>query len=295
MPLVSVVIATYNMGKYVTEAVRSVLGQTMSDLEVIVVDDGSTDATREALSEFTGDSRVQLLFQTNQGQPKAKNAGYRAARGQFIAFCDADDYWLPQKLEWQLPVFEADAGVGVVCSPILKLLPNGSLVGQERDFYRGDILDALFMENRIPFGTAVVRRECMDQAGGFDESVPMGIDWALWLKVATRWKFDYVSQPTYVYRIWDGQMSRNWRGRYECAFRIMDSFQQAHPGRVSPDVVKDAYSATYTNLARLHARHTSVMESLRCLSSALRYRPFSRSAWRLLFTLPVIRLRAAVQ
>ena len=155
VPDVSVVIATYNMGAYIHQAVASVLAQQDSDLEVVVVDDGSEDNTQEALRAFADEPRVRVLSQENQGQPKAKNAGIRAARGRYIAFCDADDYWLPQKLSLQLPLLKTNPRVGVVYSAISTLEADGELRSRkDRPFYRGDVLETMFLRNIIPFGPA---------------------------------------------------------------------------------------------------------------------------------------------
>jgi glycosyltransferase involved in cell wall biosynthesis len=292
IPAVSVVVAAYNMGDYVREAIDSVLAQQGVDLEVVVIDDGSTDDTATVLAEFNDDDRVRVIRQENQGQPRAKNAGLRACRGRLIAFCDADDYWLPDKLALQLPLFERDPRVGVVYSTILILPADGDPYAPPHDMYRGDVLDKLFVHNLVPFGTAVVRRECLEEAGGFDERIPMGIDWDLWLRIATRWHFDFVPEPTYAYRIWPGQMSHNWQGRYDCALKIMQRFLETHPGRIPASVVDTAYADTYTSLAGAHFEHTGVAASVRHVGSALRYRPTYWPAWRLLASMPWYLLRA---
>jgi glycosyltransferase involved in cell wall biosynthesis len=286
-PEVSVIIATYNMGQHVGQAITSVLAQQGHELEVIVVDDGSTDTTPRALEEFADEPRVRVLTQQNQGQPKAKNAGLRAARGRYIAFCDADDYWLPNKLDRQVPLLEKSAKVGVVYSTIVRLDPDGSLHSRaSRPMFKGRILDEMFVRNIVPFGTALVRRECFDQVGRFDESIPMGIDWDLWLRIAARWEFDVVAEPTYVYRIWEGQMSHNWRGRYDCALRIMERFLVTHPGLVSKEVIATAYADTYTNLAAAHLSDSGFRASLPYLRHALSHRLSFWPAWRLLLEGP---------
>lgn len=172
------------MGQYVSEAIDSVLQQVQFQPTVVVVDDGSTDNTQEVLSKYRDNSRVTIVIQSNQGQPRAKNAGLRAANGSFIAFCDADDYWLPDKLQRQMPLF-SDPRVGVVYSPAVQLFEDGSTKQTASDnLARGYILDSLFLHNFVPFGTAVVRRECFARSGLFDESRQMGIDWELWLRLA---------------------------------------------------------------------------------------------------------------
>ncbi len=292
-PEVSVVIATYNMGQYVAEAVESVLAQTRPSLEVIVVDDGSTDDTQSRLERFNTDPRVVVLSQENSGQAKAKNAGLLRSKGRFLAFCDADDLWLPDKLERQLPLFEQNPGTGVVYSRAIALCSDGSREEfQTPSCVRGDVLHAMFVRNIVPFGTAVVRRECLFETGLFDESLAMGIDWDLWLRVAVKWEFDFVPEPTYVYRVWDGQMSNNWRGRYEYALRIMASFLATHRERLPSGIVSLAYADTYTNLAAEELHHVGVRACTRTLWSALKHKPGFWPAWRLLLLMPWHRLQA---
>lgn len=253
-PLVSVVIATYNSGPYLQEAIDSVLRQSIPDLELLVIDDGSTDNTR-ALVSSVQDERLSYTWQANAGQTVAKNHGVRLARGEFIAFCDGDDFWYPNKLELQLPRFAASGDVGVVYSATQLIDEHGKELSQPpSELHRGKVTEQLFMRNFVPFGTAVVRRECMTRAGGFDESLPMGIDWDLWLRISAHYDFDFVATPTYAYRVWSGQMSRNWRGRYSCAFRIMQKFVDEHPGRVSARLKRLALADTYANRgrARMH-------------------------------------------
>src|SRR5437867_1708261 len=112
MPKVSIVIPTYNYGRYVVEAVESVLNQSFQDREVIVVDDGSTDDTRERLERFRG--RIRYIYQRNKGLPAARNTGIRAARGAYVAFLDSDDLWLPEKLALQVPILDTRQQVGMV-------------------------------------------------------------------------------------------------------------------------------------------------------------------------------------
>src|SRR5690606_9765500 len=112
----SVIIATYNSGRYLQDAIDSILAQTVPDLELLVIDDGSTDDTRSRVAEIS-DPRLTYIWQRNAGQTAAKNAGVRRARGDFIGFCDGDDYWYGNKLELQLPKFADAPETGVVYSP----------------------------------------------------------------------------------------------------------------------------------------------------------------------------------
>src|SRR5262249_1655616 len=123
-PAVSVVIATHNYGRYLSGALDSALGQTIRDMEIVVIDDGSTDDTPAVVRPYLRDSRVTYHRTERRGQPRAKNLGIQLSRAPFVAFLDSDDIWLPAKLERQLPVF-ADAEVGVVYSRRLMIDEEG--------------------------------------------------------------------------------------------------------------------------------------------------------------------------
>lgn len=247
-PLVSVVIATYNMGQYLPEAIVSVLAQRWKNLEIIVVDDGSTDDTSERMDEFRGEGRVRYIATENSGQPRAKNRGLKEARGEFIAFCDADDVWHREKLAVQMPLFE-DPSVGVVYSEVSYIDQNGRGLEKPQPYKRhsGKITDHLIIKNFIPFGTAVIRRACLERNGVFDENLPMGIDWDLWLRYSVDWQFKYAPDKTYIYRIWPGQMSKNYRGRYDNAFFILQKFLTTHPQEISRQLAARAWADMYVS------------------------------------------------
>jgi glycosyltransferase involved in cell wall biosynthesis len=284
-PLVSVIIATYNMAQHLGHAIASVLAQTYTNLELHVVDDGSTDDTREIVRQFESDPRLTYSQQANAGQTLAKNRGVTESRGEFVAFCDADDLWTPAKLSLQMPLFAGRERVGLVYSNVCALLPDGTIVPHAQIFTRpsGQVLDTLFMYNFVPFGTAVVRRSCLDELGAFDVSLRMSIDWELWLRIATRYEFSYLDEVTYIYRMWEGQMSRDWRGRYDHCFRIMDEFLRKYPTAVSSHVARDAYVHSYVERARV--RSTTAGEHAQAfldIAKALCRSPTYLPAWKLI-------------
>jgi hypothetical protein len=148
----------------------------------------------------------------------------------------------------------------------------------------------LFKLNFVPFGTAVVRRRCLDELGAFDEHYRMGIDWELWLRLSVHYEFDFVDTETYVYRVWPGQMSSDWRGRYDHAFRIMHEFLARNPGAIAPGAVRDAWSHCYAQRARLRtALSGEHSQALQDVARALGLQPTSRFAWK---TLPAVMLAA---
>src|SRR5262249_50775349 len=186
-PAVSVVIATYNYGRYLAGALDSVLGQTFADLEVIVVDDGSSDDTAHVVSPYLLDPRVAYHRLDHRGQPAAKNFGIRLAHAPLIAFLDADDLWVPTKHEKQLALFESDAALGVVYSRRLLIDAEGrQLAYRQPVLYRGRVLEPMFRDNFVCFSSVVLRRAVFDEVGLFDEQLPLAIDYDLWLRVALR-------------------------------------------------------------------------------------------------------------
>ena len=246
-PLVSVVTATYNMGQYLPQAVGSVLAQTHPHVEIVVVDDGSTDGTPAICAQLAAqDPRVRIHRQENAGQAKAKNMGVRLSRGEFVAFLDADDLWIADKLERQLPLFAGRPSVGVVYSDYACMDGDGRpLHKNPTHMHRGRISGKLLIENFVSFPTAIVRKECLERHGVFDETFGMGIDYDLWLRLSAHYDFDFVDAATIRYRIWAGQMSKNYRKRYQSAIGIMQRFLDSNPAVVDPALVREAWAHTY--------------------------------------------------
>lgn len=289
--LVSVVIASYNMAKYLPLAVRSVLSQTYRNLEVHIIDDGSTDSTKDVLSEFEAEARVYYHWQPNQGQASAKNKGVRESKGDYIAFLDADDMWMPEKLEKQVPLLEKSERTGVVYSPFTYMDAEGNpLPTPPRRFHRGNISGPLLIDNFVGFNTTVVRRRCFEEVGQFDEALPMGIDYDLWLRFSTRYEFDFVEESTMYYRIWPGQMSTNYEGRFECALRIMNRFLRENIGVVEPETIQEAWAHTFAGRGDCYRRiGNDRRKAMKDYLRALGYRRGYLPAWKGLLKLALNR------
>jgi glycosyltransferase involved in cell wall biosynthesis len=207
MPTVSVIIPAYNAEPFVAETVESVLHQTYQDLEIIVVDDGSTDRTAAALEEF-GD-RVRVLRQANAGVAAARNAGVRMASGSWIAFLDADDLWLPHKLERQLLLQHAP----LVYTDRFNIGARGELPVVQSEvtkMHDGDVFMPLLLEgNFITNSSVLIRRNVFDAAGGFASGVSPAEDWDLWLRVAEQHPVAFCPEPLVRYRFHSDGASRN--------------------------------------------------------------------------------------
>lgn len=287
-PQVSVVIAAYNAERFLARAVRSALGQSYANIEVCAIDDGSSDGTPRLLAELAaGDRRLSWWRQPNGGQARAKNEGIRRTRAPLVAFLDADDFWAPDKLEKQIPLFGRPE-VGVVYSDLACVDERDELFSVPRaTYYRGRVTQPLFLYNFVPFGSAVVRRSCLEAAGGFDESLSMGIDWALWLRVSIEHEFDFCDEPLLYYRSWSGQMSRNFKGRYDGAMRIMKDFVASHPGLIDRSTRRTGWASTAVSLAQNLADSSRKAAAAACLGRALVRSPLHWQAWLELVRLPL--------
>jgi len=279
---VSVVIASYNMAKYLSLALRSVLDQTRMPDEIHVVDDGSTDDTAGVMASFAGHDRVVYHRQENGGQARAKNRGIRASSGDYVAFLDADDLWMPRKLELQLPAFDGHPEVGVVYTNFARIDAEGSMLGSpEGRFYSGRISGRLLIENFVTGMASIVRRECFERVGLFDETLAMGIDYDLWLRISPHYDFKFLDEVTYSYRQWPGQMSHNYRKRMQCAIFIMERFLKEHPGLVEARTVREAWAHTFVSRGACAVSFDRDRRgALRDYLRALRFRPSYIPAWK---------------
>ena len=181
--LVSVIIPTYNRWPMLGEAVESVLAQTMSDYELIVVDDGSTDETRHRLAGYG--SRLTVLRQCRRGVSAARNLGASRASGGYLAFLDSDDLWHPKKLQRQLDFMERSPEVAI-CQTDEIWIRNGVRVNPRRRHRKpsGDIFRASLELCLVSPSAVMMRRKLFERAGGFDESLPVCEDYDLWLRIA---------------------------------------------------------------------------------------------------------------
>lgn len=203
-PLVSIVMANHNYGRFIEEAVRSVQAQDYPDLELIIVDDGSTDDSRskiQALAEASG-GRVRAIFQKNGGVAAARNAGIAAARGEYIGFLDADDALYPNSVSALADFLEQNPDVPMVYANS-ELFDSetgrtlGLWFGKEsgRRPYSGHFAGELFfLGNFIPIQTALIRRRALDETGHFNPLYRVGEDWELWLRMTARYDVRYLDQ-----------------------------------------------------------------------------------------------------
>jgi glycosyltransferase involved in cell wall biosynthesis len=212
MPLVSVIIPTLDRPEFLRAALRSVLSQTVADFEVLVIDDGSATNLLPVLDAFD-DGRIRYFrHQSNRGEAAARNTGIRNARGAYLAFLDDDDEWLPGKLRLQLELFSRCPDiVGCVYGGHVRIrVRDGQELAREVPTKRGDLSSQLLERNIIgPPSTIMLRRECLERVGLFDEAIAFGVDYDLWLRVAQEYRFDFVPQIVARYAVHRHQMSQD--------------------------------------------------------------------------------------
>lgn len=222
MSQVSIVIPAYNQAHYLGRAIQSALQQTHRALELIVVDDGSTDDTA-AVAQGFADSRVRYVYQENRGLSAARNTGLRHASGQFVSYLDSDDQFLPHKLELLLAELERHPAAGLAAGQAIPVDQEGQPIGQVFDKGLPAESAQWLLGNPLHVGSVLVRRTWQERVAFFDESLRSYEDWDLWLRLARagcpmRW----VAHPVSLYRFHPAQMTRDGRQMTTATFAVLD-------------------------------------------------------------------------
>ena len=281
-PTVSVIVTCFNYGRYVGAALESVRSQTLRDFEAIVIDDGSTDDSLQVIEGFLTDRRFRLIRQKHAGQPRTKNRGLTEARAPFVAYLDADDVWAPTKLAKQLDLFESDAGLGVVCTRRTLIDPDGNPRPHGGvQLPRGRVVDHLFRQNFVCFSSAMLRIDVARHVGGFDDEIPLAIDYDFWLRAARHYRFGVVDELLVAYRVGHVNLSRRQLDRLYVARLIMERFVAHYdsPAVLAESARMRAEAETFAHLGVI-ARGYSRRAGVGWLARALRRDPWQFPAWR---------------
>ena len=198
-PLVSVCIPTYNRKDYLIETLRSVFAQTFGDYEVVVVDDGSTDGTAEKIKSCG--YKVRYLWQANAGDAAARNKLIELAAGHYIAFIDSDDLLMPDALERMVKAAEAEDELVVAYGAYIRIDGQGNVMGRcKRKLRTGHITRYLFEDILVHSCGSMFPKKMLQEAGGFDTSLPVCSDYDLWLRLSTKCRFIALDEPTFKRR-----------------------------------------------------------------------------------------------
>ena len=201
-PYVSVILPTYNRAHTLLRSIESVLNQTYSNFELIIVDDGSTDNTTEVVKSFNDSRIIYIKKSKNAGPASARNTGINNSRGKYIAFQDSDDEWLKEKLEKQILLLEkSDNNVGVVYSSFYKIMSNNNKVLIPKSSIKekeGWIYKRLLSGNIVGMPVALIKKECFEKCGNFNENLHALEDWELFLRISKDYKFIFINEALVI-------------------------------------------------------------------------------------------------
>jgi len=275
-PLVSVVIPSYNSAHHLPNAVASVRAQGRSDLEIVVVDDGSTDDTLSVLESIGGDD-LRVVVQPNAGPAAARNRGIKEARGHWVAFLDADDMWCRSKLGAQLAELSRQGGTGFSYTALFHVHPGGEVYEVKHLFPNQPLFLTLLAGNCIVTSTVIVRRDCFDRVGLFDNDLRLGEDWSMWLRLAASFEGVYLRSPLILYRIPLEPVKYSARLLEQCTMSVLDRISSSEDiltrwPRLT-DQRGELYAWHYSVVAKSHLRQRRVKDFLRLAYAAVSSHP----------------------
>lgn len=269
-PKLSIIIPTYNRAHYISTSVDSALAQTFKDREVIVVDDGSTDNTREVVSKY-GD-KVKYIYQDNMGPPGAMNTGVRNSTGEYYIIFGDDDALMPDMAEKQIKVLDDNPDVAFVCSGIHFVDVNGEIYKTSKDGrYREKSFKSLLFDNFVWHLSTAVRRSMSEDVGHFDEELQTTHDHDLWIRLSIKHRFEYTDLPLAKFRRHPGNFSKT-----------LGLHLEDHLAILNKPVVRERLSllewlkfraVNYYRFAMFYARTGEYFNAARCYWTAILNHP----------------------
>ena len=281
MPRVSVIIPAYNATATIAETLDSLAAQTFRDFDAIVIDDGSTDGTADAIGQWIDrhrDRRICVHRQPNGGQARARNRGIELATGDYIAFLDADDRWTPDKLDAQVRALDALPHIGLAYSWTDCVDDHGRFVRPGSCVtIRGDARPALLLQNFLDNGSSpLIRRAVFDTIGTFDPALRPSEDWDLWLRISDRYPFVAIPVPQIHYRLATytastktAELERASRATLDRAFDRAPTELQPLRHRSLANLYEYLFFQTFSGAIRRRA----IPPAFRYLWNALKYDP----------------------
>lgn len=240
LELVTVITANYNGSQYIARAIESVLGQTHSHLEYVIIDDGSTDQSVEIIRELSKkDGRIKPIFlPQNQGVSEARNTGIKNSTGQYITFLDADDMWAAEKIEKQVEVFRKHPNAGLVVTHAVVIDEDDNAVPNKKSRKKakqGKVSLHDYISGRCHLSiNAMTRRECLQKSGLFNPNHVIGEDYELWMRITRDYEYYYLDEPLHRYRVHGENATRNRLFNRESKIKILEEMVQT-----SPELIKE--------------------------------------------------------
>ena len=231
LTLVAVIIPAYNAERTLRATLSSIQNQTHRNLDIIVVDDGSTDSTATIVRQVAiTDPRVRYLFQNNMGQSIARNRGVEFSNATYLCFCDSDDLWHGSKVERQLGLFLANRKLGFVYCGFARITLTDKILSVHERFDEGDIFAKMLRRNLVGNGSsAMFSRTVFEKLGGFNHRYAPAEDLAICLAAAAYYRVGVIPDPLVGYRIWNGSLSSNGMRVYQATKLLIVDFSTANP------------------------------------------------------------------
>lgn len=267
---VTVVIPTYNRADFLAEAVDSVLNQTWKDLEILVVDDGSTDRTREVMARYG--KRLKYFYKKNEGPSSARNVGIREAMGTYVAFLDSDDVWDPEKLSIQMEFMRKHPEIKLVCTDSCEIDSSESREGKLKRDLMGSLFSLLYSNSFIRTSTVLMNKACFQEVGYFDERYQSAEDYDVWLRVARRYPIAYLSRPLVRYRKHEGNVSHDKITLRRNALSVLEAHYD--PKEISARTYRTRMSNLHLYFGRAYLRLGDTEMARRSFDRSLRLTPF---------------------
>lgn len=288
--LVSVIIPTYNRADYIGETIESVLNQTYSPLEIIVIDDGSTDKTREVVANYL--PRVRYIWQENAERGAARNHGLRIASGKFIAFLDSDDVWLPNKIEEDLKIFNSNPEAGLVYSDIQIIGADGKLKRElKREKKTGWVTEHLLRKNFVSVGAHLIRTQILRDIGGFREERQLSCseDYETWVRLSTFTQFTHQPSATAKIRVHPNNSVKNIETSIRAVLYACDLFEKEdYLTANQKKLVKKTRAWVTLNNSLGYASTNQKREAINLLKQSFKYN--SKIVFEPLFTYSILKI-----
>lgn len=270
MPKVSVVIPTYNRAEFLRSAIETVINQTFQDFEIIVVDDGSIDKTHEVVTGFDDERIKYIRHEMSKGGSAARNTGIVKSDSKYIAFLDDDDEWVPEKLQMQVGILEdGSPKVGGVYTGHMVVDNNsGRILREWTPKRRGSIYNDMFARNWVSTASSLLlRRNCFNKVGLFDESLPSFQDYDMWIRISKEFDFEYINKPLVKYRVHGNKIWTNLEALGKGMELMLKKYGE------SPEFRKN-YSNYYLNLGVSYCYSGNTKKGREAFLKAISLYPF---------------------
>jgi alpha-1,3-rhamnosyltransferase len=281
-PLVSIIIPSYNHKAYINQAVESVIQQTYQNIELIVIDDGSTDGSNELLKELAAVYNFKYIHRPNKGLIPTLNEALSLISGEYFAMLGSDDYYAANKTELQVDFFRENTETALCYGGVTYINADGQIKkkGKTKHYRSGLVFNAILKTNFIPLPTVMLRTDAVKEAGGFDERFFLE-DYPLWLKITKRYPIGYIKENLTFYRLHNSNVSSNIVKMIKEVERILEDWKE-EPSYKS--VMAKNYLRWFADLSKTGFKKETCEYMKKALPASFYRIRFLKSVWRYYFT-----------